>query len=561
MCVSILAGCKVGPDYHPPKNDIPNAWHEVKPMTATAEAKPEEQKPAELDKKALAELEWWKQFNDPVLDAIIEKGLQQNYDLKIAKARIAQARAQLSQARSALLPDVDIIATGEREANEIAFGSTTIPKPFNIFQTGFDATWELDVFGGNRRIMEAVGALFGASKADMAEARVSVLAEIARTYINIRQYQAQVAAAQDTVHEEEDNLKIRQELFHAGSTSESDAIAARTSSMQAKSQLLNYQSLLAASEYNLDLLLGENPGASHELVAEVKPVPVADKEIVLAAPADVIANRPDIRAAERRLAADNAKIGAQTAKLFPEISLGGFFGFFSPKADNLLNAQSKAWNVNGGLNWPILNYNEINAGIHLAKAQRQEALEIYKKSVTAALVDVETSLSNYNKQEETRTLADKTVAETQHALDIANMRYKSGLDALTEVLGVQKTFYASKMQAAAVTAGSAQDFIAVYKSLGGGWQPQKKTDQQAPAATPAPTAATTPTPTAVVKPVEAAPVAPPETPNAAPVAEHPAPEQPKELLPTSSETSFAPPEQPAESPKDTQKAYPAFMKR
>ena len=137
VCVSLLTGCKVGPNYHPPKNEIANAWHEVKPVSA--EAKPEETKPAaELDKEALAELEWWKQFNDPVLDSLIEKGLAQSYDLAIAKARIAQARAQLSQARSALLPDVDIMATGERQANEIAFGSTTIPKPFNIFQAGFD---------------------------------------------------------------------------------------------------------------------------------------------------------------------------------------------------------------------------------------------------------------------------------------------------------------------------------------------------------------------------------------------------------------------------------------
>ena len=539
VCIS-LASCKVGPDYQTPKNDIPDAWHETKPMTATPKAE-EQQAAPELDKKALAEIEWWKQFNDPVLDALIEKGLAQNYDLKIAKARIAEARAQLAQAKSALLPEMDIMGSAEREANEIAFGTTTFPKPFNIFQTGFDASWETDVFGGNRRIFEAVGALFGASKADMDEARISALAEIARTYINIRAYQAQVAAAQDTVTEEENNLKIRQELFHAGSTSETDAIHARTSDMQAKAQLLNYQSLLAASEYNLDLLLGEKPGTTHGLVAEVKPIPVADKDIVFTAPAEVIANRPDVRAAERRLASSNAEIGAAKSKLFPELSLGGFFGFFSPVSDTLIQAGSKSWNITGSIHWPILNYNEVTAGINLAKAQHEEALEIYKKSVTAALVDVETSLSSYNKQEQARILADKTVTENQHALDIANMRYKSGMDAFTEVLDAQKTFYASKIQAAATTASSSQDFIAVYKSIGGGWKAAKAPDKasqktpEQPAITPA------------------APVHP--------VATQPNPAQPQELLPASSDTSFAPPAQTVDSPATPQKIYPAFIKR
>jgi len=353
LCSS-LACCTVGPDYHPPQNGIPNAWHEVKPMASAA--RPETQKLPEPDRKALAEIEWWKQFNDPVLDGLVEKGLIQNFDLKIARARIAQARATLSQARSAFLPQVNTEASAEREANAVAFGTQTFPTPFNIFQAGFDATWELDLFGGNRRILEAVSALFGASKANLDEMRVSMLAEIARTYINVRAYQAQVAIATDTVREEEDNLKIRQELFHAGSTGEADAILARTSAMQAKSQLLNYQSLLAASEYNLDLLLGEKPGATHDIVAEAKPIPVADKEIVLAAPAEVIANRPDVRAAERRLAAGTAEIGTAKSKLFPDVSLAGFFGLLNPVAKNLLEARSKSWTLEGAVNWPILNY-------------------------------------------------------------------------------------------------------------------------------------------------------------------------------------------------------------
>ncbi len=481
----LFTGCKVGPDYHKPSVDIPNAWREVKPVTPhagddkkTNDKKTEEAKPAELDRNALAELEWWKQWNDPALDGLVEKGLLQNFDLKIANTRIREARAELAAARSALLPQVNMTGQAEREGNTVAFGTTTFSKPFNVFQTGFDASWELDLFGKNRRELESFSALFKGAQATRDQVRVSLLAEIARNYINIRAYQAQSTLATQIVTEEENNLKIREELFKAGSTNETDVINARTSEMQAKSQALYYQGLLAASEYALDVLLGENPGYAHTALAEIKPVPVADKEIILAAPAQVIENRPDVRTAERDLASSTARVGVAKSELFPDVSIGGFFGLLNPLAKNLLTANSKSWSMNAALNWPILNYNRISADISLAKAQREEALLSYKKSILAALADVETAVSSYNKQEETRQLMDKTVSENSHALDLANMRYKSGVVSLADVLSAQKNLYLAQSQQAMAASASAQDFIAVYKSLGGGWK-NKSADTQA----------------------------------------------------------------------------------
>jgi len=465
----VLASCEVGPDYQKPNMSLPIGWKEFK-------------KPDESGKEAANEAiqaEWWKHFNDPVLDGIITHALAQNFDLKIAEARIAEARAAVTSSRADLVPIVSAAGSGTREANEVAFGAETFPKPFNIFQAGFDASWELDLFGGHKRALESSSALFSAAKATRDDIKVSLLAEAARDYMNVRKLQTQVTISENLVASEESNQKIQQELFNAGSVPETNAIIARTTLLQAKSQLLNYQNILVASEYALDLLLGEKPGYVKALVADVKPIDVADKNIVLQAPAEVIANRPDVRAAERRLASSTAEIGVAKAKLFPDVSLSGFFGLFSPNSDTLLQAGSKSWNVGGNITWPILNYGKLSAGVVAEKAQHEEALATYKKSIIAALVDVESSVSSYNKQEENRALMDKTVAENKHSVDIADMRYKDGDTSLIEVISAKRTLYAAQIQSAEATAGSAQGFISVYKSLGGGWKTPKKPEQTA----------------------------------------------------------------------------------
>lgn len=468
ICV-LITGCKVGPDYHKPKESLPVGWKQAAPGNKAQAREPAREK-EKLDKKALAEQQLWKNFNDPVLDSLISKGLAQNLDLKIAETRITEARSALQYAKVDLLPTVNIGASGIREGNQFALGKTSFPKPFNIFQTGFDASWEIDLFGRSRRTLESVFALFKSTTASRDDARVSLLAEIARTYMDIRRYQAQIIIEDKIVKARQHTLKIKQELFTAGSTPETDLIPAQTQLMQSQSQALYYQNMLATTEYAMDLLLAENPGSTHDIIAAVKPVPVADRNLVLAAPAEVIENRPDVRAAESRFAASVARIGVEKAKLFPDISISGFFGFLSANTDDLVSAPNKSWNIGGNILWPILNYGRISANINAANARENEALIEYKKAVISALVDVESALSSYNKQEANRDLMDKIVAKNKHAEDIANMRYKSGVAAFSDVLDAQKTLLAAQSQSVDATAYSAQALIAVYKSLGGGWK-------------------------------------------------------------------------------------------
>lgn len=474
LCIA-LAGCKAGPDYHKPNEPLPIGWKQIGDSPKPAEHKEEQA----LDSQALAQLQWWKKFNDPVLDDLIEKGLKQNLDLQVAKGRIQEARSALRSAKSNLLPSVDAMASGLREGNQIALGKTSFPKPFNIFQTGFDASWELDLFGKNRRAIESAFALFGAEHAHADEIRVTVLAEIARTYMDIRRYQTQVSIAQDTVKSQQETLKIQQELYAAGNISETGVIPAKTRLMQQQAQELYYQNLLATSEYAMDLLLGEHPGTTHTLVGEIRPIPVADKNLVLAAPADVIANRPDVREAERNFASSVAEVGVAKARIFPDISISGFFGFLSSTTDNLVSAQNKSWNVGGNLLWPVFNYGNVVAGIETSKARKEEALATYKKSVIAALVDVESALSSYTKQEASREYMDGIVKHDSHAADIAQARYKEGVTSMADALEAQQTLYGAQSQLADAAANSAQDFVAVYKSLGGGWQELAKPQETA----------------------------------------------------------------------------------
>lgn len=456
--IILLASCKVGPDYHPPSADTPKSW-------LSAKLQPDSDKKTEIEKG------WWKHFNDPVLDELIDKGIAGNFDLKIAGARIEEARATREYAKEDLLPTADVKADGNRQANRIAFGNTPfdLAKPFNTFEAGFDASWELDLFGGKRRALEADTALFTAEIYSRDDARVQMLAEIARVYVDIRRYQAEIAIADDTVKSAEETVKITNERFENGSTSKLDFLQATTELMQVKSQAIAYQNLLAQSEYQLDLLLGKNPGEAHKIVSAVKPIPTGDDKLVIAAPAEVIAKRPDVRVAERKLAASTAKHGVAIAKLYPDISLSGFIGTLNTNSDKLLSATSKSWDFGGTLLWPILDYGRLSANIKAAKAEEKEALITYQKAVINALIDVERSLTAYNKENENSELVEKAVAENQNTVDIAKQRYNAGITSFTDVLDAERNLYTAQTKLADSNANKAQDFIAVYKSLGGGW--------------------------------------------------------------------------------------------
>lgn len=459
----LTTACSVGPDYGKPDFELPSSWF------TTAEKAPA------IDEKTGVEQMWWKRFKDPVLSGLIDKALAGNLDLKIAEARIAEARATRAYARADLLPTVNGKADALRQGNRIAFpGPFDLTKPFNTFETGFDASWELDLFGGKRRALETGTAMLAAAEASRDEARVSLLAEVARTYMDIRQYQQQLAIVRETVASEQGSVNIAGERYRVGDTPKLDVMQANAQLEQFLTQVPYYENLLAQSEFSMDVLLAAPSGATHALMGDVAPVPVADKELVLAAPAQVIAARPDIRAAEQLLIAATASQGVAVAALFPDVSLSGFLGFLNIDAGNLLKSGSTSWSAGGNVLLPILNYGRLSANIDAADARRQQALATYQKAIIAALADVNKSATAFLKQEEFRRALAKTVADNRQVTVIARMRYKEGMSSFTDVLEAQRTLYASQNQLVQADAQVSEALVALYKSLGGGWQEAAK---------------------------------------------------------------------------------------
>ncbi len=453
----LLLGCMVGPDYKKPELPVPQSWQA-----------------APISKNTNEQL-WWQQFNDPILNHLLEKAWLGNLDIKTAEARIMEARALQASATAALFPTGDLMAGASRQGNTIGFpgGSSNIAQqvkqPFNMFKTGFDVSWELDLFGGHRRSAEAAKAEFEAANVTRDDILISTLAEIAKTYVEIRQYQNQLAIAQQMVDADTKTTELTQQRVDIGNNAGIDVTRTLAILEHDQSQLAYFKNMLAQAEFRMDVLLGEKPGLSHKLVKAATSIPTTDKALILAAPAVVMTHRPDIRHAERMLAAATAKQGVATAKFYPDISLTGFIGLFNTNAGNFLNVSSKSWSMGGNVLWPILSYGGLSANLHAADAKQQAALMQYQQAMIIAFSDVERSVTAYNEQEKVWQSLEKSGKANTHVVQIAQERYVAGISSLLEVLEAQRSLYNTQNQVTSAKAQTTINLISVYKSLGGSW--------------------------------------------------------------------------------------------
>ena len=453
-----LLGCMVGPDYKKPELAAPQSWQ------------------ASTVSQAGNEQLWWQQFNDPILNHLLKKTVLGNLDLKTAQARIIEARSLHASATAALFPSGDLMAGANRQGNQIGFpgGSSSIAQqvkqPFNVFKAGFDVSWELDLFGGHRRSAEAAKAEFEAANVTFDDILISTLAEIAKTYIEIRQYQSQLAIAQQIVNTDNKTQTLTQQRVAVGSNAGIDVIRSEVQLEHDDSQLAYFKNVLAQAEFRMDVLLGENPGLSHTLVKTVAAIPSADKALILASPAVVMSHRPDIRHAERMLAAATAQQGVATAKFYPDISLTGFIGLFNTNAGNFLNVSSKSWTMGGNVLLPLLSYGTLSANLHAADAKQQAAMTQYQQAMISAFSDVERSLTAYSEQEKLWQSLEKSSKANNHVVQIAHERYEVGISSLLEVLDAQRSLYSTQNQVTIAKAQTSINLISVYKSLGGSWQ-------------------------------------------------------------------------------------------
>jgi len=414
------------------------------------------------------QVNWWAQFNDTTLDALITRAAKNSPDLKIALARLNQSRALLGTARSQQLPDIEA-QTSYSRSREQQPGFTTDPETITSYQAGFDASWELDLFGGVRRSVEAARADSQAGEASLQDAQVTLFAEVARHYFDLRGTQLRLDVARRDIDNQRDSLKLIKSRADVGTGSDQDVASARARLAAVEAQLPVLETQAQADTFRLAVLLGERPG---ELDIDLSPKtfhPI-DTSLPIGNAADVLTRRPDIRVAERELAAANARIGVAKADWFPHISLGGFVGFLAGRSNDFGGAESRAWSLAPSISWAGLNVQRVRSGVKASEARADEAKANYQRTVLGALEDVDNALVGYNQQRIRVQKLDEQATQSTRAAELARIRYEAGATDYLELLDAQRTQLSAEDQLAEAEAGINLQAITLYKALGGGWQ-------------------------------------------------------------------------------------------
>ena len=447
-----LGGCAaVGPDYSEPQLAVPAGWSAGIGTDA-------------MDAVLLAR--WWHGFGDPVLDRLVADALAANLDLAQARARLREARARRGVAGAALAPSVDASLSGSRSRSSGQSGSGSTRE---LYSAGFDASWELDVFGGVRRSVEAAQADLEASVESLSDTRVSLAAEVALNYIDLRTAEQRLAIAEESIAYRGENHQIIRWRQQAGLVSELDLAQATTDLESTRAVLPPLRTAVTEAKNRLAVLLGRNPGELESLVHADRPIPLAAAEIVAAIPADTLRQRPDVRVAERRLAAQTARLGEAEAARYPSFRLSGSLGLEALELDALADRDANTHSLFGGITAPVFNAGRIAANIEIQDALVEQARLAYRAAVLAALEEVENALTAVANTDARRAKLAEAAAAARTTLAIAEYRYASGLADFLSVLDAQRTQLSLDEQLAGSTGELARAQIRLYKALGGGW--------------------------------------------------------------------------------------------
>lgn len=450
---ALLAGCMtVGPDYTAPP---------VQPVQLQGTADP-----AFSSVSPVAD--WWSQFNDPVLTQLMHGALAGNLDLRIAMARVRMARAAFTEQRLDQLPHVTIGGSQDRRKQPDA--SRGGERVFSeTYQLGFDAGWELDLFGRQRRAAEAARADLGAERDNLLDAQVTVAAEVARNYFELRGTQKRIAVARQTLVNLRDTQQLTETRWKLGAGSELDVQSsrARLKAIEADIPLLEVSEV--QSRHRLAVLLGQRPEALDALL-QPREVPAFAQALPLGDTTDLLRRRPDVRAAERRLAAATARVGVATADLFPRISVSGFVGFLGGDANGLVNGNNKAWSLTPSISWAAFDFGTVRARLRASKAQADGVAAEYEKAVLLALEDTENALTRYAKEQSRLAIIAEQAEAARRAEALAQIQYREGSQDFLALLDAQRNQLAADDALAAAEATVNVNVVSVYKALGGAGQ-------------------------------------------------------------------------------------------
>lgn len=484
IALTFATGCTVGPDYRTPGTKLSDEWASRDITGASTQPT--------LRGEAADVAQWWRVFNDPVLDSLIARAAADNLDLAQATARVRAARASRGVASAALFPNVDVSGSyrrsdsgpGDDGGNEVTVPIDTdgdgIPDstntrslgdqgPRGLYQAGFDAAWEIDVFGGIRRGVEAADAEIDVAVEDRRDVLITLVSEVALNYVDLRGFQRRLAIARKNIDLQRQSAAITERLAVAGFQAGLDRANAISLVASSEAAIPSLEASERQTIYVLGVLLGREPGEMLEELSLPAEIPAAPAEVPIGLPSDLLRRRPDIRRADARLHAATARVGVATADLFPRFSLTGSLGVSGERPGSLTSGDNWQWSFGPSVTWPLFDAGRIRSNIAVQSASQEEALLAYRSTVLLALQDVETSLIALTKEQQRRLFLADAAAANRDAVELSNALYENGLIEFLEVINAQRSLFSSEDALVQSDRTIATNLISLYKALGGGW--------------------------------------------------------------------------------------------
>ncbi len=476
---SLVVSCSITPKQPVTSVTIPETWSELPGTAAQAQS--------------VALVHWWKTFQDSALQTLIERGISHNRDIREATARIRETRAarrvtlasrwprlnsSTSYTRSLSSRTTTSLSSNFLDDEATRTDSSTSPigtslgfgEERDFYQMGLDASWEIDLFGRLRWAEQALDADIGAAEEHRRAVFVTLLAEIARNYIELRGAQQRLRIAQRHIFAQQDSVEVTQARYHAGVTSALDAAEAEALLANIRAQVPPLQTAVKQAGHRLSVLAGAPPNALTQLLSQDQPIPQADLGSAIGLPSELLRRRPDIRHAERELEAATARIGVAIADLFPRLTLTGRLGTQGLDLTDLAKSAGLSWATGPALSWPVFDAGRIRANIKVQDARQDQALARYEQVILTSLEEVENALVAYTKEQVRQQWLAASVAANTEAVEIANERYLNGLENYLSVVLAQRALYDAQDAFAQSQTSLASQVVALYTALGGGWE-------------------------------------------------------------------------------------------
>ncbi len=464
--LALLAGCAVGPDYKTPATTMPPTWAQPD-ATATVTATTQPAVTSRTTTAASDLSQWWMNFKDPTLNLLVEEAMRSNLPLQQAEARIRQARANRGVTDAAWWPNVEATADYRR---------TRTPNPrgggiqSDQYRAGFDSSWEVDVFGGTRRAVEAADADIIAAVEDRRDVMVTLLGDVALNYIDLRGVQERIAIANRNLQAQEHTADVTRRQFAGGFVSGLDVANAEAQVATTRAAIPQLESQAQQDIHALAVLLGRQPGELRGRLMATAPLPTTPPEVPVGLPSELLRRRPDIRRSEAQVHSATAHIGVATADLFPRFSLTGDIAISAANLSGLSNLNNHTWGVGPSMTWEIFSAGRVQSSIKVQEALRDESTLAFRQTVLNAVKEVEDALVAYAKEQQHRAALADSVTANRRAVDLSNRLYEVGNVDFLNVLNAERSLYAAEEAYSQSTRNIAADLVSLYKALGGGWE-------------------------------------------------------------------------------------------